>query len=69
MYIKDYNEVVILSEYIGYDIQSKGVSSFNSDKYIIEIEKGEQISYRITYSRNTIFVIGWFKSIKYDGIV
>ena len=52
LYIKDYNEVVVLSKYISYDIKSKNMSSFSNDKYVVDIKRGEnEVRYYITYSR------------------
>lgn len=70
LYIKDYNEVVVLSKYISYDIKSKNMASFSNDKYVVDIKRGEnEVRYYITYSRDSIFAFEKLKIIEYDGIV
>ena len=36
-YIKDYNEVVLLSNYISYDVKNAGLTSFFGEEYEVYI--------------------------------
>lgn len=70
LYIKDYNEVVVLDLYIRYDIKHKNITSFSNEKYRVNIECGEkEIKYQISYNRDSVLKLEMLKIIEYGGIV
>ena len=65
MYIKDYNNVMIMKNYIEFDYK-KGIESFKIDNYEINIYDRD---YEIIYYRTSIFNINFFQKIQYRGII
>ena len=69
-YIKNYSEILILSEYINYEISINDISSFENENYRVIIEENNNsVRYSIIVNRNSFFRCGKLKKIKYDGIV
>ena len=61
----DYNEVMILKEYVEFDYNNN-ITSFKTNKYEVIILDD---SYTIIYYRNSIFNIKFLKNIEYHGII
>jgi len=66
LYFKDYNEVIVVSEYIKHEISMNNIKSFKTEKYEVLINEKK---YKIIYHRDSLFAFRNDKFIKYDGIV
>lgn len=70
MYMKDYNEVMFISNYIAYDIENNNLQSTCNDKYCISIENDENtLSYKIEYNRKSFFIFEQLKTIIYQASI
>jgi len=69
-YIKDYNEMIVLKNYIIYDIKNNNLQNVYNEKYVVTISyKENEINYEIVYKRKSLFNLNSFKKIKYNGII
>ena len=63
---KDYDQLLIISNYVAYDIENNNISSFSTSKYEVFVEHNK---YKIVYYRRPIFNIKILKYIEYHGII
>lgn len=69
-YYIDYNELLILNNYIKYDIKSGVTPSFNNDKYNIYFQQNKEgISYTIIFKRESFFKIFKDDFIEYHNVI
>lgn len=66
-YFKDYNELMILNNYINYDIKNNNLLSFHNDKFQVTIYNNRE--YEIMMKRTSLLSVEKYKKIKYIGIV
>lgn len=66
-FIKDYNELMIVNEFVRYELQSKNITSLKTEDYSVSIEGNG--TYNITFKRKSIFSLQKYKTINYGGIV
>jgi hypothetical protein len=66
-YIKDYNDLMIINNYVKYEIESNGGVEIANEKYKVVLNNGD--SYTISLKRNSVFNFEKYKIIKYNGIV
>lgn len=65
-YSNDYNEVLILQNYVRYDIVMNNLSDSSSNNYEIKIDDNK---YHIIYYRKSIFNLKFLEKIEYHGII
>lgn len=69
-FIKDYNEMLVLKNYIIYDVKNNNLQTLYNEKYVVTISYEEnKINYEIIYNRESLFNFNSFKNIKYNGII
>lgn len=70
LYKKDYCEMMIINEYVIYDVKNNDLTSFCNDKYCVNIYYSkDNVQYKITYKRKTILNFEWLKKISYSQII
>lgn len=66
LYVKDYNELMIMCGYIRYEMKNDGLRKYKNYKWEIDIREDKYI---VTMNRESIFSFEKYKKIKYIGIV
>lgn len=66
LYIRDYNEVVILSNYVRYEVMYNGFIGVIENNYEIHVYDDK---FTIIYHRNGLIKNSFYKTIYYDGII
>ena len=66
LYFKDYNELMIIDNYLRYEIKNKELMSFSNERYEVIINDNE---YSLILKRDSLFEFEWCKKIEYNGIV
>jgi len=70
LYIKDYSELLVISNYIKYDIGINNLQSIYNEKYFVYIDyENDVISYEIVYNRDSLFNIERLKKISYRRVI
>lgn len=67
LYYKKYNDLLIIKNYIEYDIKYKNIESFSNGVFKLNVMGDGK--YEIIFNRNSLFAFNNFKNIKYNGIV
>lgn len=67
LYIKDYSDLLVWNCYIKHEIINNDLKDFSNEILKFEIE--EDGKYSIVLKRKSLFDVGKYKNIKYNGIV
>ena len=67
LYVRDYNDLQIMNNYMKYEIKENGIDSFKNDKY--ELILNDNGNYCLVVTRDSLLNFEKYKKIKYVGIV
>ena len=67
LYVRDYNDLLIMNNYVQYEIKENGMRSLKNDKY--ELVLNDDGSYCLVITRDSLLNVEKYKKIKYVGIV
>lgn len=69
-YMKDYSELLIMKNYIVYDVANGNLNSFENNRFFVNVGvNNNDTMYEIIMNRNSLFNVKWLKTIKYRGLV
>ena len=67
LYLKSYNNLLVMNNYIQYEIKENGISEFKNENY--ELNLNDDGSYCLIVNRESLLYFEKYKKIKYVGIV